>query len=230
MSSTVVSRDTGLLAWYDALTTDPPGHRIEVVEGVLVVTPSPGGTHQKRARSLAEIIDLAVQAAGLDAVEDFEWRLEHPVAGLGSRVRPDVSVLDPTDPHGVRPVTVEVVSASDGERLVPGQPETRIEGKRRVYAYGGTSVHVEVDTLGDIPTVTWYARNNAGGLTQAATASGADRLDVGGPFPFSLVPAELDDWLRRHLSELARQREELQRRAERAEDTLRRLRGSAPDG
>lgn len=222
MSSTTATRDAGLLAWYDALTTDPPGHRIEVMEGVLVVTPSPGKDHQRRAHNLTSIIDLAVADAGLEAVEDFEWRLEHPVTGLGSRVRPDVSVLDPDDPHGVRPITVEVVSAADHERLIPGQPETRLEGKRRAYAYGGTSVHVEADTLGQVPAVTWFARTEQGLLAPAGTARGEERLEVGGPYPFQVVPAELDDWLHRHLHKLAQERDELRRRVEWAEAELRR--------
>lgn len=223
MSSTLVGHDTGLLAWYDALTEDPPGHRIEIIEGVLVVTPSPGGPHQDRARSLANIIDVAVESAGLRAREDFEWRLEHGVAGLGNRLRPDVSVLDPDDPDAGRPITVEVLSPSDAERLVPGLPETRIQGKRRVYALGGTLVHVEVDGLGAEPSASWYARSDDGGLGLVATARGADVLEVGGPHPFTLVPCELDDWLRHHLRAL-------QERAERAEEALRRLSWTSPSG
>ena len=240
MTTSVAPPDAGLLAWYDALDEDPPGHRIEVLEGVLIVSPSASREHQERARGLAEVLDLAVQGAGLRAVEDVEWRLEHPVSGLGSRPRPDVSVLDPDDVDGPRPITVEVLSAADHERLVPGQPETRIEGKRRAYAYGGTQVHVEVVARADDVEARWYEARE-GTLIEAGSARGDQRLHVGGPFPFSFVPAELEQWLRRRVNELQRrtdaereradaerERADAEReRADRAEAELRRLRGQA---
>jgi len=230
--STLAPPDADLLAWYDALGEDPPGFRLEIVEGVLIVSPSPEGEHQDRARGLADLLDVVVDQTGLRAREDVDWHLVHPVRGLGSRLRPDVSVLDPDDPHGPRPVTVEVLSPSDHQRLVPGEEETRIEGKRRAYAYGGAAVHVEVEPFGAALEVRWY-EVVAGRFELAGAARGSEALEVGGPHPFTVVPDEVGDWLRRRLRELgeavdgASARAEQERaRAERAEQELRGLRGA----
>lgn len=223
MSTTLAPPDTALLSWYDALDEDPPGHRIEVLEGVLIVSPSASREHQDRTRGLANVIDLAAQDAGLVAVEDIEWRLEHPVTGLGSRPRPDVSVFDPDEPDGARLVTVEVLSPADRERLVPGEPETRIEGKRRAYAYGGTQVHVEVSEKEGVVEGRWFEARG-GVLVEAGVARGEERLEVSGTVPFSFVPAELSGWLRRRVAELHRQADVERTRADHAEAELRRLR------
>jgi hypothetical protein len=234
MTTTLAPPDAGLLAWYDALDEDPPGHRIEVLEGVLIVSPSASRKHQDRAHGLKNIMDLATRDAGLVAVEDIEWHLEHPVTGLGSRPRPDVSVYD-ADEAGAeeadapRLVTVEVLSPADSERLVPGEPETRIEGKRRAYAYGGTQVHVEIDEHDGIVEARWFEARD-GVLVEAGSARGDEPLDVGGPVPFSFIPAGLEVWLRQRVQQLqaraasAEQRADDERaRADRAEAELRRL-------
>lgn len=236
--TTLAPLNSGLLLWYDALDEDPPGYRLEILEEVLVVAPAPSEEHQERAVGFATLLEVALDGTGLRAVPDIEWPLEHPVAGLGSRLRPDVSVFDPEDPHGSRIITVEVVSPSDGERPVPGQPETRIEGKRRVYAYGGAAVHIEVQPVDGTVEVRWYALVE-GRFVLAGSARGSEPLKVGGPHPFSVVPDELSDWARRRVRQLEaaaeRERERAERereradqergRADRAEAELRRLRG-----
>ena len=234
VTTTLAGPDVELLAWYDALGEDPPGHRLEILEGVLLVSPSPGGSHQDRARGIANVLDEALQGSDLIAREDFDWQLSHPVTGLGSRLRPDASALDPDDPHAPRPVTVEVLSASDHERLVAGQPETRIEGKRRAYLYGGAQVHIEVEARQETVEVRWY-RRGVERLELAGTARGSEPLGIEEPFPFTVVPDQLADWLRQRLGQLhgeldaereraeaERERAEAEReRADRAERTLR---------
>lgn len=73
MSSTLSPPDAGLLAWYDALDEDPPGHRLEVLEGSLVVTPSPSREHQDRARGLD---DAETERARADRAEAALRRLQ----------------------------------------------------------------------------------------------------------------------------------------------------------
>ena len=232
--------DTDLLRWYDTLGEDPPGYRLEILEGELLVSPSPGGEHQDHARSMANLLDVAVEGTGLRAREDFDWAFEHPVSGLGNRLRPNACVLDPEDPGAPRLVTVEVLSPSDHQRLVAGEPETRIEGKRRAYAYGGAQVHVEIEEGPQQLVARWYAREG-GRFVEAGRAQGSEGLEVGGPYPFTVVPGELTDWLRRRMvrlraaervaeQERARAQQERARadqeraRADSAEAELRRLR------
>lgn len=71
MSSTLSPPDAGLLAWYDALDEDPPGHRLEVLEGSLVVTPSPSS--EDRARGLD---DAETERARADRAEAALRRLQ----------------------------------------------------------------------------------------------------------------------------------------------------------
>ncbi len=226
---------SGVLAWYDALDEDPPGHRLEVLEEHLLVSPSPVSEHQDRTRGLANVIDEALSDTRWEVREDLEWPLEHPVAGLGSRLRPDVSVLDPDAPEDApRLVTAEVLSPSDHQRLVAGEPETRIEGKRRVYGYGGVTLHLEVDLVDDIVQLRAYV-NRDGTLELIVTARGDEPLVLDEPVHLELVPAELEGWLRRHLKALedalAEERaraEEAEERAARAEAALREVVGGSP--
>ncbi len=131
--------------------------------------------------------------------KDVEWPLEHPVSGLGSRLRPDASVLDPDAPAGAaRLITVEVLADSDRQRLVASEPESRIEGKRRAYAYGGVSVHLEVEPVDETVEVRAYS-NRDGTLELTATARGDEPLVLDEPVLLELVPSELEGWLRRYL-------------------------------
>lgn len=219
--------DTDLLAWYDALDEDPPGCRLEILEGELRVSPSPGGEHQDNAHGFVNLLSVAIEGSGLRARRDFDWAFQHPVTGLGNRLRPDACVLDPDDLDVPRVVTVEVLSSSDRERLVAGEPETRIEGKRRAYAYGGAQVHVEVEKTSEGIEARWYALQGQR-FVEAGRARGSEPLEVGGPYPFTLVPDQLSDWLQQRMEELraAHQSAEREReRADRAEAELRRLRG-----
>lgn len=207
-----------MLAWYDALDEDPPGHRLEILEEHLLVSPSPVSEHQDRARGLAEVIDDALRGTRWEVREDLEWPLEHPVQGLGSRLRPDVSVLDlDAPPDAARLLTAEVLSASDHQRLVAGKPETRIEGKRRVYAYGGVSAHLEVELVGEVVELRAYVSTD-GVLALAASARGGERLALEEPVRIELVPDELEGWLRRQLESYDAALAQARARADAAEE------------
>jgi hypothetical protein len=69
----------------------------------------------------------------------------------------------------------------------------------------------------------WFQLRD-GVLVEAGSARGDEPLDVGGPVPFSFVPAELEVWLRQRVQQLEQRADAERTRAERAEAELRRLR------
>lgn len=182
--------------WWDQLE-DPPGYRLEVLDGELVVNPAPGQPHQDRLFNLESLLRLAARRAGLDVftVQDHEWRFV--TRGLLAQApRPDLKVV-PTGGE-VPIVTVEILSPSDFGRLQSGLQ--RIEAKRRDYASRGVEGHLELELADDVVHARWY-RSRDGAFELVAEAAGEEELVVAEPLPFRLVPAQLQRWYDDFVSE-----------------------------
>ena len=93
----------------------PDGNRYELLDGVLMVTPSPGSPHQGVATRLAVELSIAVQKTGLahvyapGAVQDFPFtQLEPDILVVSSACPPDAPWVDMTEKW----LAVEVFSRS----------------------------------------------------------------------------------------------------------------------
>lgn len=159
------------------------GHRYELLDGVLIVSPAPSPRHQHALRNLFRILDRACP-------EDLEVYFAPLDVDLAedTLLEPDLLVVDPKqltarDVVGPPLLAVEVLSRS-----------TRrfdLHLKRSRYEAAGTAAYWVVDP-GEPPSVTaWELRGDA--YVQVASVTGPDAFDTTVPYAVTVVPAALVD-------------------------------------
>ncbi|MFP5282085.1 MAG: Uma2 family endonuclease [Actinomycetes bacterium] len=164
----------------DALPDD--GNRYELIDGTLIVTPSPSWRHQGAAFELAKRLDarcppeLRVFLAPLDVTYAEDTVLQ-----------PDVLVVRRSD-LGERDLEAGPLLAV--EVLSPSTRHLDLAFKRARYEAARCPSYWVVDPL-EPSIVCWQLAGDRYG--EAARASGADVIAVTSPFPVSLSPAELTD-------------------------------------
>ena len=156
------------------------GHRYELIDGSLVVTPAPKPLHQRAAFRLARLLDdacpseLEVLMAPLDVVLGANTVLQPDV--LVAR-RDDFTERDlPTAPL----LAVEVISPST--RLVDRNL------KRARYEAAGCPSYWVVDP--DVPSLTAWDLVE-GAYVEVAAVVGVETFESRLPFPVSVTPSDL---------------------------------------
>ncbi|MEI2777307.1 MAG: Uma2 family endonuclease [Tetrasphaera sp.] len=175
-----------MLPWSRSLTRDDldgipeDGHRYELVDGALVVTPSPAMRHQ---RASGRLFVALVQAcpAGLEVfAAPFDVVLTDD-----SVLQPDLLVArqaDLTDANlpGAPVLAVEILS--------PSTRRIDLLLKRSRYESAGCPNYWVIDP--DEPSViAWRLENNR--YVESGRTSGSDRLTLTSPFAVTIVPADL---------------------------------------
>lgn len=157
------------------------GHRYELLDGVLIVTPAPSPRHQDAAFSLGMLLhaasppELKVLMAPLDVDLSEDTLLE-----------PDVLVFrreqaDRKQVNGAPVLVVEVLS--------PSTRRLDLHLKRARYEAAGTASYWVVDP-GEPPSVTaWELRE--GRYVEVASVTGPEKFAAELPFPVTVVPDEL---------------------------------------
>ena len=176
------------LPWGAALTYDDlqnipeDGHRYELLDGTLLVTPSPNHAHQRSLLNLAVLLRNAAPPDQEVIVAPFDWLI-----GPRTSFEPDVLVARRADlgPNNlpVPPLlAVEVLSAST----------RRIDLllKRDAYAAARMPSYWIVDP--DVPSVT-ALRLEDGVYVEEAVVSGEEPFTASSPFPVTVVPSRLLD-------------------------------------
>lgn len=166
----------------DLETMPDDGHRYELIDGALIVTPSPSWRHQGAVVGLVLALrsglppDLALFVAPLDVVLADDSVVEPDVLvcrrrDLGNRVLEAAPVL-----------AVEVLSRSTRH--------IDLTLKRSRYEAAGCPSYWVVDP--EVPNLTaWELRE--GVYVVAGTAEGEEVLHLDLPYPVNLVPARLFD-------------------------------------
>lgn len=169
------------LAGYEGLGEEV---RVEVVDGIPVVSPAPDRRHQLVITRLLAALGSAAPAHLRALPAPVDWALvEDPLTIR----QPDVVVIEAeriaeTGPLTSPPVlAVEVLSADSYERDVVT--------KRRQYADAGLD-HYWIVSPG-LPQIVVYRRSPAGTLTETTRATGDQPLTVTHPFPLTLRPGDL---------------------------------------
>jgi Uma2 family endonuclease len=166
------------------------GHRYEIVDGSLVMSPAPGRRHQAAADRLRDGLKAAaprgfevVTATAVDiSATSPRGRVQAPV--------PDVAVTGPTfwERPDLALLPDEVLLLVEVES--PGTSRDRIEKPAR-YAAAGIPAYWRVELEGpDAPAIVLYEL--AGGVyreIRTVRAEESVRVDV--PFPVTLRPADL---------------------------------------
>jgi Uma2 family endonuclease len=153
---------------------------IEIVDGMVVVTPSASVRHNRLARLVANGLDVA-GGARWNADTDFDVRLQD--VPLTNR-RPDVVVYraERIDSMPMRPEHVLLVA----EVVSPGSESTDRILKPEQYARAGIAFYWRVEqSAGGVPLVYTYLLDPATGAYRAGTVH-TGVVDVAAPFPASI--------------------------------------------
>jgi len=186
MVQSVLDRPLTEAEW-DALE-DPEGGRYEVLDGTLVVSPSPDAEHNRYGEDLADQIRFALAEAGLalDVTIDVEWRV---VEGGLVRQAPRGDV---------------VIGRIDADRLIHLDPPTlvaelwdpasrpAVRDRKRVYWASTGLRHYWEIVVGDPTRLRVY--DFATGPDPVMRAVDDDVLTVAEPFHLELTPNRVIGW------------------------------------
>lgn len=164
----------------DALPDD--GHRYELIDGVLVVTPAPSPAHQDVVFRLARVLDEACPPELKVFLAPFEVTL-----ALDRVLQPDVLVArrDEVTERGVSTAPVLAV-----EILSPSTRRFDLITKRDVYQDAGTPSYWVVDPI-DLTLTAWDLVD--GTYVEVGNVTGEEELRASSPFSVTVVPALLRD-------------------------------------
>ena len=176
------------LSWGASLTEDDlaempeDGHRYELIEGVLIVSPSPSPRHQTCVVSLVVILRQARLEGHHVLVAPFDVRLS-PITVL----QPDVLVARKGD---VTPARLEAAPLLAVEILSPSTRLIDLGTKRLAYEAAGVPAYWLVDP--DAPSLTVLHLED-GRYVEHALVTGEEQYAATVPFPVRVVPARLLD-------------------------------------
>ncbi|KQV77889.1 hypothetical protein ASC64_03475 [Nocardioides sp. Root122] len=181
MSVTVLPQSRPLTA--DDLSALPDdGHRYELIDGTLIVTPAPSWRHQRAvARLLRALMDAADGHLEVLAAP-FDVRLADDTV-----LQPDVLVCRVSD------LTQRNLPAAPLLAVEVLSPSTRLVDlnlKRARYEAAGCPSYWVVDP--EAPAITaWDLRDGA--YVEVASVAGGERFAAAHPFPIALAPRDLVD-------------------------------------
>ena len=173
--------DSGPLTVQDLEGMPDDGRRHELIDGVLVVSPSPGRRHQKIAYRLYGVLEAACPP-------EFEVMGAPFAVHSGDKIelQPDVLVgldEDFTDKDLPAPPVLAV------EVLSPSTAMYDLNLKKAVYERLGTGSYWVIDP--EEPALTVFELDEEGRYQQVAKAAGDEVFEAERPFPVRIVPRDL---------------------------------------
>jgi Uma2 family endonuclease len=163
---------------------DPPddGHRYELVDGCLIVTPSPSAQHQWAHSNLFGLLRAAAPPEVIVFSAPFDWIVDEH-----TKLQPDLLVFrrDAVDADALRVAPVLAV-----EILSPSTRHLDLGTKKLAIAAAGAAHYWVVDPLA--PSVTAFESTD-GEFVDAGSATGDNVLTLDRPFPVTVNPARLLD-------------------------------------
>lgn len=156
------------------------GQRYEIIDGALIVSPSPIPIHQRVIRNLMKVLDAACPSELEVYLSPLDYQPSRHIS-----VQPDLLIVRTGDPDEknlkVAPLlAVEVLSASSRRR--------DLILKRSVYQECGVASYWIFDP-GEPSLQAWSLRNDF--YVEAGYASGEQSLKVTKPYPVSITPASM---------------------------------------
>jgi len=154
------------------------GYRREVIEGRLIVTPSPIGEHQDAAARLWSLLDRHRPAGFRVMIAPYDWR----PAG-GDSLQPDLMVIREEDhnPKGFQLATPLLVI----EILSPSTMIYDKGDKRKRYETLGVPTYWIVDPVA--PSFT-ALQLKTGRYVEVARVTGSETYEADLPYPVTVVP------------------------------------------
>jgi Uma2 family endonuclease len=168
---------------YDDLRNIPEdGHRYELLDGALLVTPAPNRAHQRCVLAIAVLLRDAAPPELEVIIAPFDW-----LVGPTTSFEPDVLVARRVD-VGAQNLSHPPVLAV--EVLSPSTRRIDLVLKREAYAAAGVPSYWIVDP--DVPSVT-FLRLEGSAYVEDCSVAGEERSSTSVPFPVTVVPARLLD-------------------------------------
>ena len=174
------------LPWGAPLTEDDlaampeDGHRYELVDGVLLVTPAPSGLHQRCVLRLAVLLELARPAEHELLFAPFDVRLSRTTV-----LEPDLLVFRKGE---ATPARLERAPLLVVEVLSPSTRRIDLGTKLLAYQDAGVPAYWLVDPA--VPGLT-VLRLAGGSYVEEAVVTGEEAYDADFPYPVTVVPARL---------------------------------------
>lgn len=170
------------LTYDDVQRLPDDGNRYELLDGYLLVTPSPHWSHQRGLANLLVLLKLAAPAE-LDVFPaPTDWYVDER-----NFFEPDVVVCRRPDVTARR---IEGLPLLVVEILSPGTRARDLTLKRAAYERGGAGAYWILDP--EVPRLTVLERDAATGrFAEVASVDGAEPFTAERPFPVTVVPADL---------------------------------------
>jgi len=156
------------------------GHRYELIDGTLVVTPAPSWRHQRALLRLSLLLasrcpaNLEILLAPFDVALD-----EHTV------LQPDLLVARRVDLTDSELPTAPLLAV---EILSPSTRRVDLTLKRSRFEAAGCPSYWAVDPE-EQSIIVWQLQGAE--YVEVASASGNEQLDVDEPYPLAICPADL---------------------------------------
>lgn len=176
------------LPWGAALTEDDlatmpdDGHRYELLDGTLLVTPAPNINHQTVVTSLVVLLHRALDPGQQVFAAPTAVRLS-----VSTVLEPDVLVARKAD---LTPARLEGPPLLAVEVLSPSTRRIDMGTKRLAYEAAGVPAYWLVDP--EVPSLT-VLELDAGRYVERATVAGEEPFRANFPFDVTVVPARLLD-------------------------------------
>ncbi len=168
------------VADFEAVRDVDDGHRYELIDGTLLVTPAAGTAHQRAVARLYAQLEGTATPGHEVFVAPYDVRL-----GPDTVLQPDVLVAATAtiEEDGVRGRPVLAV-----EVLSPSTRSMDLGGKRHRYEAAGVPAYWVVDPA--VPELLVFELRDRH-YVQVSHVSGADPLRLDLPWPVTLTPAAL---------------------------------------
>jgi len=157
------------------------GHRYELLDGTLIVSPAPGLPHQRVAVVLTHILELSCPDE-LVVFPNVNVRLAD-----ASALEPDVVVARPPDVAGARLLRVPLLVA---EILSPDSVLRDLNLKKAAYERFGVPSYWVIDPDLERPALRAFELSG-GAYTEVAHVTGDQAFRAQRPFAVGVVPARL---------------------------------------
>ena len=157
------------------------GHRYELIDGMLLVSPAPGRWHQRAALNLAMGLTARCPAEFEVVIAPFAVH-----EGIKTELQPDVLVARDTD---LTDKDLPVAPMLAVEVLSPSSVLADLNLKKAAYERMGTPSYWVIDPLD--PKLTVFELDERGRYQLVAEVAGDKAFDASQPFPVRVVPAEL---------------------------------------
>jgi Uma2 family endonuclease len=167
------------------------GHRYELIDGTLIVSPAPNIGHQRVVIVLGSLLERACPEH-MAVLADVGVRIAE-----NSALEPDVVVADVEDIKGVRLIRPPLLVA---EVLSPYSLLRDLNLKKAAYERFGIPSYWVVDPDVDRPVLHAFELNDEGAYTEVARVAGAEMFRASKPFSVEIVPDRLVAKLRRGVS------------------------------